>query len=202
MILRLGWLGLILASLPLGASETPDLRALAKQARPAVYLLALQDEDGEVKGSGTGFLVSPDGLLVTNHHVVTGAKHILAKAENGGLFPVTRIIASDPANDLALLQVEGKDLSSAVRSAWRAPSPRESSPPEENFPGKHARSFRSAPPSPRDPAVPPCSMPRGGSWAWHPSSLPRARASTSPPLPKNCTPCSAVPTAPDPPLPP
>ncbi|NBR46310.1 MAG: hypothetical protein EBT68_04245 [Verrucomicrobia bacterium] len=110
MILRLGWLGLILASLPLGASEAPDLRALAKQARPAVYLLAIQDEDGEVKSSGTGFLVSPDGLLVTNHHVVTGAKHILAKAENGGLFPVTRIIASDPANDLALLQVEGKDL--------------------------------------------------------------------------------------------
>ena len=105
------WLGtVLLAALPLSAAEVPDLRALAKQARPAVYLLAIQDEDGEVKGSGTGFLVSSDGLLVTNHHVVAGAKHILAKAENGGLFPVVKVIASDPANDLALLQLEAKDL--------------------------------------------------------------------------------------------
>ncbi|NBT89266.1 MAG: LysM peptidoglycan-binding domain-containing protein [Verrucomicrobia bacterium] len=100
----------VLTALPLSAAEVPDLRALAKQARPAVYLLAIQDEDGEVKGSGTGFLVSPDGLLVTNHHVVAGAKQILAKAENGGLFPVIRVVATDPANDLALLQLEAKDL--------------------------------------------------------------------------------------------
>lgn len=99
-----------LAALPMSAAEVPDLRALAKQARPAVYLLAIQDEDGEVKGSGTGFLVSPDGLLVTNHHVVAGAKQVLAKAENGGLFPVIRVVATDPANDLALLQLEAKDL--------------------------------------------------------------------------------------------
>lgn len=111
MVIRPGWLVLLLLALPLGAAEIPDLRALAKQARPAVYLLALQDEDGEVKGSGTGFLISSDGLLVTNHHVVAGAKHVLAKAENGGLFPVLRIVASDPANDLALLQLEAKDLS-------------------------------------------------------------------------------------------
>ena len=104
------WLPLILVSVPLVAAEMPDLRTLAKQARPAVYLLAIQDEDGEVKGSGTGFLVSPDGLLVTNHHVVTGGKRIVAKAENGGLFPVIRVLATDPANDLALLQLEGKDL--------------------------------------------------------------------------------------------
>ena len=48
--------------------------------------------------------------MVTNHHVVAGAKQILAKAENGGLFPVIKIIATDPANDLALLQLEAKDL--------------------------------------------------------------------------------------------
>ena len=101
---------MVLATLPLSAAEVPDLRALAKQARPAVYLLVIQDEDGEVKGSGTGFLVSSDGLLVSNHHVVAGAKQVLAKAENGGLFPVTRVVATDPANDLALLQLEAKDL--------------------------------------------------------------------------------------------
>ena len=110
MNLRSLWLPPLLVSLPLVAAEMPDLRTLAKQARPAVYLLAIQDEDGEVKGSGTGFLVSPDGLLVTNHHVVREAKHILAKAENGGLFPVQHVIATDPANDLALLQLEAKGL--------------------------------------------------------------------------------------------
>jgi len=110
MVPGIGCFLLFLTSTALPAAEVPDLRALAKQARPAVYLLAIQDDDGEVKGSGTGFLVSPDGLLVTNHHVVAGAKQIIAKAENGGLFPVLRVVASDPGNDLALLQLEAKGL--------------------------------------------------------------------------------------------
>ena len=110
MVLGIGCLVLLLTSAALPSAEVPDLRALAKQARPAVYLLAIQDDDGEVKGSGTGFLLSSDGLLVTNHHVIAGAKQIIAKAENGGLFPVLRVVASDPGNDLALLQLEAKGL--------------------------------------------------------------------------------------------
>ena len=102
---------LLSASLGLNAAnEAPDLRALAKQTRPAVYLLVLQDEDGKTIGAGTGFLVSADGLLVTNQHVVAEAHTIIAKAENGGLFPVTRIIATDPRNDLALIQLNAKGL--------------------------------------------------------------------------------------------
>ena len=93
------------------SGEVPDLRALAKETRPAVYLLVLQDEDGKTIGSGTGFLISPDGLLVTNHHVIAEAKSIIAKAENGGLFPVVHVLGTDLANDLALLQIEGKNLS-------------------------------------------------------------------------------------------
>jgi len=92
------------------AADGPDLPTLTRQARPAVYLIALLDEDGKTTGSGTGFVISPDGLLVTNAHVIEGAKTMIAKAENGGLFPVRKILATDPANDLALLQLEGKDL--------------------------------------------------------------------------------------------
>lgn len=110
MVFGVGCLALLLLSTALPAAEMPDLRALAKQARPAVYLLAIQDDEGEVKGSGTGFLISPDGLLVTNHHVIAEAKQIIAKAENGGLFPVVRVVAADPANDLALLQLEAQGL--------------------------------------------------------------------------------------------
>jgi hypothetical protein len=56
---------LLSASLGLNAAnEAPDLRALAKQTRPAVYLLVLQDEDGKTIGAGTGFLVSSDVISV------------------------------------------------------------------------------------------------------------------------------------------
>jgi S1-C subfamily serine protease len=103
------WLGLIAWTWAYGA-DIPDLRALARQSRPAVYLIALMDEDGKNSGSGTGFLISPDGLLVTNEHVIHGAKTMIAKAENGGLFPIREVIAVDSANDLALLQLDGKDL--------------------------------------------------------------------------------------------
>ena len=103
------WLGLIAWTWAYGA-DIPDLRALARQSRPAVYLIALMDEEGKNTGSGTGFLISSDGLLITNEHVIHGAKTMIAKAENGGLFPIREVIAVDSANDLALLQLEGKDL--------------------------------------------------------------------------------------------
>lgn len=104
----------------LRAADLPDLRALAKEARPSVYLLLLQDEDGKTIGSGTGFAVSAEGLLITNQHVVAEAKSIIAKAENGGLFPVTRVLSVDSLNDLALLQLQAKNLPflSLAPSGW------------------------------------------------------------------------------------
>jgi Flp pilus assembly protein TadD len=91
-------------------TEQIDLKALAKKARPAVMLLAVSDADGKEIATGTGFLVSSDGKLITNHHVIEGAASGVAKAENGGLFPVEGVLADDPKNDLVLLKVKGKDL--------------------------------------------------------------------------------------------
>ncbi|GEM_PF-799892 len=90
---------------------TPDLVALAKQARPAVMLLIIYDARGKEIATGTGFLVSADGLLITNHHVIADADHVVAKAENGGLFPMKEVLADDPKNDLAVLKIAGKGLS-------------------------------------------------------------------------------------------
>jgi S1-C subfamily serine protease len=73
-------LALFFAHPLLAATDVPDLRAIAKQTRPAVYLLVLQDEDGNTIGAGTGFSISSEGLLVTNHHVIAGAHSIISKA--------------------------------------------------------------------------------------------------------------------------
>jgi tetratricopeptide (TPR) repeat protein len=91
-------------------TETIDLKALAKKARPAVMLLVVSDANGKEIATGTGFLVSSDGKLITNHHVIENAASAVAKAENGGLFLVEGVLADDPKNDLVLLKLKGKDL--------------------------------------------------------------------------------------------
>ena len=87
-----------------------DLKALAKKARPAVMLLVISDANGKEIATGTGFLVSADGKLITNFHVIEKAASAVAKTENGGLFPVEGVLASDPKNDLVLLKIKGKEL--------------------------------------------------------------------------------------------
>jgi tetratricopeptide (TPR) repeat protein len=91
-------------------TETIDLKALAKKARPAVMLLVVSDANGKEIATGTGFLVSSDGKLITNHHVIEGGASAVAKAENGGLFSIEGVLADDPKNDLVLLKLKGKDL--------------------------------------------------------------------------------------------
>jgi tetratricopeptide (TPR) repeat protein len=91
-------------------TEQIDLKALAKKARPAVMLLVISDANGKEIATGTGFLVSADGKLITNFHVIEKAASAVAKSENGGKFEVEGVLASDPKNDLVLLKIKAKDL--------------------------------------------------------------------------------------------
>ena len=69
-------------------------------------------DGGEVpRGVGSGFIISPDGFLLTNHHVVDGADEIYVtltdKRELKG-----RLIGSDRRTDVALVKIEGTNLPS------------------------------------------------------------------------------------------
>ena len=59
---------------------------------------------------GSGFLVKPEGVFVTNFHVVAGATAVSIKLSGGQQFPVTGIMSLDPDNDLAVLKVDAKNL--------------------------------------------------------------------------------------------
>src|SRR3990172_5410298 len=54
---------------------------------------------------GSGFFISPDGLVVTNNHVVEDADDISVTLENGDKYPAT-LVGSDPRTDIALVKVK------------------------------------------------------------------------------------------------
>ena len=66
-------------------------------------------EEREV-GGGTAFFVSSDGLLLTNKHVVSDEEAEYTVLLNDGSKLKAEIVAEDPANDIALLRVEGDDF--------------------------------------------------------------------------------------------
>jgi S1-C subfamily serine protease len=60
-------------------------------------------------GSGSGFIISSDGYVVTNSHVVNGATRIEASLPDGRTF-LAHTLGDDPATDIAVLKIEGENL--------------------------------------------------------------------------------------------
>ncbi|HOC52527.1 MAG TPA: trypsin-like peptidase domain-containing protein [Caldisericia bacterium] len=63
----------------------------------------------ETSGLGSGYLISPNGEIVTNNHVVSDAKKITVTLSDGSEYDAT-IIGTDPSSDIALIKIDGKDL--------------------------------------------------------------------------------------------
>jgi serine protease Do len=63
----------------------------------------------ERAGMGSGFIFSSDGFVITNHHVVDGAKHVVVRLPNRQEFDA-EIIGTDPRSDLAVLKIVADSL--------------------------------------------------------------------------------------------
>ena len=64
---------------------------------------------GERQGSGSGVIIRPDGYIVTNNHVVSGATAIEVTLNNNKTYEAT-VIGADPVTDVALIKIDATDL--------------------------------------------------------------------------------------------
>ena len=62
-------------------------------------------------GLGSGVIISPDGYIVTNNHVIDGAVDIRVTMSNREVLPA-KLVGADPLTDLAVIKVDGKNLPS------------------------------------------------------------------------------------------
>jgi S1-C subfamily serine protease len=113
---------------PIPAEDTPILDAYSRavvsaveRAAPSVVhvgvRLAGRRRRGE--GGGSGFVLTPDGFVLTNAHVVGGAADVAVTLADGSRWPA-RIVGEDVDSDLAVLRVEAPELRPVERGDSRS----------------------------------------------------------------------------------
>ena len=115
-------------SAPVAMTQAPAWVEIAKTTKPAVVNVSVKGErkaEGPaeefmqrfgggspkkmVRGLGSGFVINPDGYVVTNNHVVEGATEIRVKFSDGRELP-GKVVGRDDKTDLALVKVEATGL--------------------------------------------------------------------------------------------
>lgn len=93
--------------------EAPPSKAvekLAESGRKSVVVITFSGRDGKRQGLGSGFVVTADGLIATNLHVIGEARPIQVELADGKRHDVVSIHASDRNLDLALVKIDARDL--------------------------------------------------------------------------------------------
>jgi hypothetical protein len=89
------------------APPKKDIPAIARAANGAIVTIIAANNDKPI-AQGTGFLVSADGVIVTNYHVMETGNIAIVKLSDGTTLPVDGVLAADKVRDLAIIKIHGK----------------------------------------------------------------------------------------------
>jgi len=96
--------------------EALSITQIVAQGKPAVVAIDTETtvatpfgRNSVIPSAGSGFIISADGYVVTNHHVISGAQSVQVTLDNGDTYKAS-LVGSDPANDIAVLKIDGADL--------------------------------------------------------------------------------------------
>ena len=110
MIAVLGYLLLGLGQSAQQERKVVSAGELFKTASASVVLIEIYGDDGKVSGSGSGFVVAGDGVILTNYHVVAHTKRATVRLANGDAYDDVSVLDLDKRKDIALLKIKAVDL--------------------------------------------------------------------------------------------
>jgi hypothetical protein len=87
-----------------------DIPAIAKAANGAIVSIVMSDKDGKALAQGTGFLISKDGRIVTNYHVIAEGNSAVVKLPDGAFYVVDGLLAFDKTRDVAVIKAHGENF--------------------------------------------------------------------------------------------
>jgi len=87
---------------------------IAREQSKAVVIIEALDERGNVLGQGSGFIVTPNGAVVTNLHVLQDAASLRVKLPGGDAYKTADLVDVDDAKDIAVIKIKGFKLPAAT----------------------------------------------------------------------------------------
>ncbi|MER5933761.1 trypsin-like peptidase domain-containing protein [Streptomyces sp. NPDC002054] len=92
------------AGSPISQSSNGTVSGVAEQVSPSV--VRIDTRTGSGQGTGSGFILTADGEIATNNHVINGASEIQVTTSDGKKYKA-KTVGTDPDKDLALIKLEG-----------------------------------------------------------------------------------------------
>jgi hypothetical protein len=94
---------------------------IADRATPSVVVVENFNKDGEKAGQGSGYVFSGDGIIITNYHVVRGAKSLTVRIPGQEPYRVDSVLGYEIDHDVAALQLTGSSLPALLTETVEEP---------------------------------------------------------------------------------
>jgi serine protease Do len=95
------------------SKDEQDISAVASKVGPSVVSIITKSQAQTFygaqseEGAGSGIIVSSDGYILTNKHVVSGSNQLIVITSDGTVHKDVKVVGTDPLNDLAFIKVNG-----------------------------------------------------------------------------------------------